>query len=66
MEILKRYRIEPRGSWGRNSNSFLLVFDKKKNQYLEEIGNNHHAYMRFNNSDEILTYLEKLDTMKEN
>ncbi len=56
MEILARYRIEPRSVY-QESNSYLVVYDKYLERYVEEEENRHHAYRRFKNSDEFFTYL---------
>ena len=58
IDFYGRFRIEPRGVYGKNSNAFVVVYDKDCGKYVEEPGNKHHAYARFKNSDEAIEFLK--------
>ena len=60
MKLYQRFILEPRSPYtnhGNNGKCYLVVYDKKTQEFISE--GIHKKYLKFKNSEEAFTFLEK-------
>lgn len=65
MDVYTRFRLEPRGEYGRRSRAYLVVFDKETKAYVKD-PNDPKRYMRFADSDIAFGFLSLALSLKDN